>query len=84
MKCLLAIVGILALAACTLPPQYYLAGDSGNPNHSPYAGSVGSSYDSNANPPLSGAPVAYNPNAPSTSPNNTIPPTTPAPTMPAR
>lgn len=58
----------LLLATASLGACQYihpLSGpDAGNPNHTPYAGEPGSVYDSAANPPRSGPPGTYNPQAP--------------------
>jgi hypothetical protein len=89
MKYLLAAAAILTLAACTTPPQYtmgvYLpSGTPGNPNKTTYVGGAGSVYDNGANPPATVGIVTYNPDTPSTSPNDTITGVTTAPAMPAR
>jgi hypothetical protein len=73
---------LVALALCTaLGACHYIrypsGPDAGNPNHRPYAGEKGSTYDMAANPPFSGPPATYNPQAP-------LPPVaTPQPTPPA-
>jgi hypothetical protein len=74
MKCVLAVVGALALSACT-PPQFYVAGDPGNPAHSAYPGSPSSVYDSAGNPASTPAIVAYDPSAASSVPSMPVGPT---------
>jgi hypothetical protein len=92
MKFLIAAAGLLALAACAMPPQYPLAklmysGTPGNPHNTQYVGSQGSAYDSAVNPPANLGKVTYDPNAPVTPPAAPTPatsvPVTPAPNPPA-
>jgi hypothetical protein len=41
-----------------------MLGHHGNPNHAPYAGEPGSTYDAKANPPHMDGTVAYDPYKP--------------------